>query len=133
MFIDRSFFIRHMYRKKKEKQTSSCVFFFFFHFEHCHTHNTSDIRWVWIFPQNQKFFMAPSRCPTILVTNLSGTRDQFCGRQFFFPQNWERWEMVQAVIWTMGVMGNGEWSFPYLPAAHLLIWVPGVEDPCPTM
>ena len=62
------------------------------------------------------------------VPNLFGTRDWFCGRQFF--RGWEG--MVQAVV---QVTGSGRWSFACLLATHLLWGLvpnrnPGVGDPC---
>lgn len=46
------------------------------------------------FPKTRSALMgAPAGCPTILVTNLSGTRDQYCGRSFFSRRHErdERW------------------------------------------
>ena len=90
---------------KKKKNKLPPVFLF--HSEHCHTHNTSDSRCVGIFPQDQKFFMAPAGCPTILVTNLSGTRDQFCGRQFFFSTDLR--EMRDGSGSNVNNGSDGEW------------------------
>jgi len=61
-----------------------------------------------------------------MVSSLFGTRDQFCGRQFFHERG-VGWGVVQAVMQAMvqvvmGAMGSGRWSFTCSPATHFLPW-----------
>ena len=64
-------------------------------------------------------------CLWSAVPNLLGTRDRFCGRQFFL---WGGWGggTVRAL---RRAMGNSRWRFAHSPAAHLLMGSPVPNRP----
>ena len=74
----------------------------------------------------------PHPSPKSAVPSLFGTRDRFCGRQFFHGRGCRGWFRWQCERW--GVMGSG--IFTPSPTVHLLLCglvpnSPGVGDPCP--
>lgn len=79
-------------------------------------------------PRPEVLYGTSAGCPTILVTNLSGTRDQYCGRSFFSA---DMREMRDGSGSNMNNGSDGEMANEASLTCQLLISAlrPRAEDP----
>ena len=68
---------------------------------------------------------------TAAVPNTFGTRDQFCGRQFFHRQEWRGmvWGWLKHITFIVYIISN---LMPPLVWQEVMIHDPGFGDPCHT-